>query len=113
MSDIPLREYFERLMEERFSSHTSEHEMLWRTREANFREFNRRFDEMDKALEKLANGHAKYLSRDLYDERHAALEAQLNALSQRLSNYDGRFYMLGGMITVIVVIIELVMRFVR
>lgn len=103
-----LREQWERLHLEK---HRSDELAVTTARNA----IDQRLGEMNELRAQISSERGSYIQRDFYDERHNALrdgmDTRLKMVEQKLSNYDGRIYMLGGFITLIVVAVEILMRY--
>ena len=74
-------------------------------------EINRRLDEMNKLREQINQERGFYVTRDLHDKLEDSLDTRLKLLENTKSNIEGRLWMIGGIISAIVVLVDLFLRY--
>lgn len=76
---------------------------------------NARLEEMNNLRAQVESERGRYLSREVYDEQHAALrdgiDARLKLLETAKSNLEGRIWMMGAGISGAVVVLNLILRY--
>ena len=98
MSDVPLKEYIERLIEAEFASHRREHVLI----DANMVEFKgaleARLDGLNHVKEATAKIEREFLRKETYDKQHDALVERLGRVEKMV------WYGAGGVSLVVAIL---------
>ena len=97
-------------------AHAEVHAMLDRALAMARDDVNRRLDGMNELRQQIASERGFYLSRELFDREHSQLREQIDArlkiLENKGSNLDGRLWMVGAMISLIVSLVIIALKFI-
>lgn len=78
-------------------------------------DLERRLDIANKFREQIMEERGQFVPRQLYDEQHNSLrdavDLRLKLLEQTKSNLEGRLWMMGAAISVLVVLLNLILRY--
>ena len=127
--EIPLKEHMESLLisiqkleDERWAAHLQVHAMGQRAFDSAFITVDSRLETMNEFRAQIAGERSHFLSREVYDTEHASLEAKVDnkyevlmtrlaSLENYKSNMDGKFWMLGTLLTVITIGLNLAFKY--
>jgi len=93
VTDVPLRDYFEKMLEERYKAH-----------EVSLHATEKTLDATAKALE--VRLHSMNEFRAVYEDR-------IRAIEKHSANLDGRLWALGVGLTVLTLVINVALRFIQ
>ena len=84
MTDIPLKEYLEKMVAARFEAHQSEHQLLAQAIVSARDVLDVRLDGMNEFRDQLEHDSKEYLRRETYDRAHDVLVERLEEAKRRL-----------------------------
>jgi len=118
MTDVALREYLERLIEEvrerddaRWDSHRREHEMLKQALDAAYNSQADKLEQMNEMRTQILSERGEFLKKGEYNIAHEQLETRLGKVENKDSNLDGRFWMLGTVLVGLSIVFPLLLRY--
>lgn len=86
MTDIPIREYIERILDEREKAHDAAHRSEHVALELQARETERRLELLNRSFERAAEDRAGFVRKDRYDDDVKVRSAEVAALADKLNN---------------------------
>jgi len=105
MSDVPLKDYIERILDERGAQHKAHWDSSEKALDAATAAMNARLETMNEFRAQILEERSNYLRRDQLDPTLV----RLKLLEEEVSEFSGRFWMLAFLIpTAVAVIISLV-----
>ena len=111
VSDVSLREYIEKIMDERFQS--SE-----RALEISTKVLDLRLAAMNELRDQINSERGRFLTRETFDQSRdqtkldmEKIDSRLRSIENEISNQKGRMVMLGSVITVGLIIFQIIMKF--
>ena len=97
----------------RWEAHVREHEMLAGALSRSDADLERRIHELNQMREQIASERGAYLTRDRYEAGNEQLRQRVQVLEQMNANYQGRFWMLALIPSVMVVVINVFLYLLR
>jgi len=71
---------------------------------------NERLEEMNKLREQISHERSTYLTRERFDQEHGTLIQRVSAIELQNSKWSGSIWMLGGVVSAIVVLINIALK---
>jgi hypothetical protein len=71
---------------------------------------NERLEDMNELRKQITNERGMYLTRERFDSDHAALGQRVSSLELQASKWSGSIWMLGGVVSAIVVLINIALK---
>ncbi len=127
--DISFKEHFEEkltsienLESERWRAHREVHEMGQLALDAAVRALDVRLESMNEFRAQISQERSNFLPQQVYDTEHRALEnkidvkteaneKRISVMEKWQSNMDGRFWMLGTLLTAVTISLNLAFRY--
>ena len=107
------RELREQWQESHLELHKAEREAAALART----EMNRRLEGMNELRDQIQTERSGYVQRDMYDHEHATLrdsmDARLKVLETGGANLQGRMWMMGAVISAILSLLMIALRFIK
>jgi CHASE3 domain sensor protein len=111
MSDVTLREYIEKIMDERFES-------AERALDISTKVLDLRLEAMNELRDQINNERGRYLTRETFDQSRDQARIDMEKVDKRMrdqenamSNLQGRMTTMGFAITVGLIIMQIVLKF--
>lgn len=118
MTDVALKEYLEGLVSSlekqdtaHWASHTREHALLKEAIDAAHAVLETRLETMNEFRTQIQNERHEFLRRDEYDIQQDQLEKRVGKIENDKSNLDGKFWMLGSIITGLSILLPLLLNY--
>ena|SRR2546430_6284606 len=119
MTDVALKEYIEGLLlalkeqgDLRWDSHIREHILLKEAIDAAHTVLEARLTAMNEFRSQIQDERHEFMKRSEYDIHHDQLEKRVSKLENDKSNLDGRFWMLGSVLTGLSILIPLLLKWI-
>ena len=110
-SKVSLQTYIERLMEEYKTAHAHEHKLLSEAVERTAKMLDIRLESMNEFRSQINSERGSFLRCEVYDIQHHSLEEKVNRLEQELSSLRGRIIGIGTAIAVMLLIFQILLKF--
>lgn len=118
MTDVALREYLEGLLSAmekqstaRWDAHAREHILLKEAIDAAHAVLEGRLEAMNEFRKQIQTERHEFIKKDEYDIRRDQLDKRINKLENDKSNLDGRFWMLGSVLTGLTILLPLLLHY--
>ena len=119
---VPIKEHLEAQMEQYKAAHAREHELLAESVEQTKENLELRLESMNEFRKQILDERGTFVNRDRFNlkteeiERNAKHQAEMDnrrtgALETQLANLKGRLAAIGTSITIGLIILELILRF--
>ncbi len=105
MTEVPLREYIERILEERDRAYRDSMSTARAALDAASRALESRLDQMNEFRKQVLEERANYLRRDQFDAQHESIEKRVVAVEKMAATQSGRFWAVGIAVAVTVAIL--------
>jgi len=121
-NDVPLKEHIETQLEQYKVAHGKEHELLAESVQHTRENLELRLESMNEFRKQILEERGTFLPRDRFNQKIEEIEKTLKnheersnerigALEVQLSNLSGRVAAIGSAITIGLIILELLLRF--
>ena len=74
-------------------------------------EIDRRLEEMNKLRDQITGERGEFVRRELHDKLEREMDGRLKLLENARSNMEGRLWMIGGVISVILALVQLAIHY--
>ena len=112
MMDVSLREYIERVIEERERTHAAQREAVERALAEAEVTLNRRLGEMNEFRKQIQDERGTYVHKDNLQMHVDASDERIRKLEDMSSNYQGRFWSLGIGLALLTALLNIAFHFV-
>jgi len=117
LTDVALKEhlegllsYLERQQAAHWVAHNREHILLKEAIDAAHAVLEGRLEAMNEFRTQIQSERHEFLKKGEYDIHHDQLEKRVNKLENANSNLDGRFWMLGSVLTGVSILLPLLLN---
>lgn len=118
MNDVALKEYLERLISEadkqnaaRWEAHRREHELLKEAVDAAYAALAAKLEMMNEMRTQILSERGEFLKKTEYNIELDQFEKRVGKLESDKSNLDGKFWMLGSILTGLAVLLPLLFHY--
>ena len=109
---VSLRQYVEKVFGQYEAHHTREHQLLAEALEHSRQVMEARLEGMNEFRAQIQDERKDLMSVDRYNVRHELIETKISVMEKTVANMQGRMTAIAAAITVFLVAMELVLRFV-
>lgn len=113
MSDVPLKDYVDYAISGERESRREQLAQMRLAVDLARDEVNRRLGEMNELRAQINKERADFLGREVFETNRDALEKRIREMENFKSNIDGRILMLGGLFTVLNLVIGGIMLWIQ